>query len=69
LLAKELNASASRVSLKSAYRNLRGGGSGSLDEVVAHEGLNPAPLAFRGRAAIRGARAVAIARHLNALSG
>jgi DTW domain-containing protein YfiP len=68
LLAKELRASASRVSLKSAYRNLRGGGSGSLDEVVASEGLNPDPLAFRGRAAIRAARAVAIARHLNALS-
>lgn len=67
LLAKELKASASRISLKSAYRNLRGGGSGSLDDVIAHEGLHPAPLDFHGRAAIRSARAIAIARHLNAL--
>jgi len=68
LLAEELGTTASRISLKSAYRNVRSGGSGSLDEVIAREALNPVPLAFRGRAAIRCARAVAIARHLNALS-
>jgi hypothetical protein len=55
----------SRVSLKSAYRNGRGGGTGSLDEVAADEGLVPAPLEFAGRAAIRVARALAIARLLH----
>ena len=68
LLALELGGRPSRIALKSAYRNVRGGGSGSLDDVVASEGLDPSPLAFRGRAARRVARAVAIARHLNALS-
>ena len=68
LLAEESIASASRVSLKSAYRNLRGGGSGSLDEVVERERLDPAPLRFHGRAALRCARAVAIAHRLNELS-
>jgi DTW domain-containing protein YfiP len=68
LLAGALGIVPSRVSLKSAYRNVRGGGSGSLDDVVAGEGLAPEPLRFRGRAGLRAARAVAIARHLNALA-
>jgi DTW domain-containing protein YfiP len=68
VLATELGQRASRVALKSAYRNVRGSGSGSLDEVVVSEGLEPAPLAFRGRAGTRMARAVAIARYLNAMS-
>ncbi|HEX4340296.1 MAG TPA: tRNA-uridine aminocarboxypropyltransferase [Polyangiaceae bacterium] len=68
LLAHELGGHASRVALKSAYRNVRGGGTGSLDEVVAVEGLAPAPLPFRGRAGSRIAHAVAITRYLNAMS-
>jgi DTW domain-containing protein YfiP len=68
LAARALGISPSHVSLKSAYRNLRGGGSGSLDDVVEEEGLTPEPLVFRGRAGLRAARAVAVARHLNALA-
>jgi hypothetical protein len=66
LLAGELGCAPSNVSLKSAYRNVHGGGCGSLDEVIAKEGLAPEPFGFRGRAGLRAARAVAIARHLNA---
>jgi hypothetical protein len=68
LLAHALDQPPSRLSLKSAYRSARGAGSGSLDEVAVREGLDPAPLGFRGRAGIRLARAVAIARHLNKLA-
>jgi hypothetical protein len=56
---------ASRVSLKCAYRSARGGGSGSLDEVSARENVRPRRYPFRGRAAERLARAVAIAEDLN----
>jgi DTW domain-containing protein len=68
LLAAELGGEASRVSLKSAYRNVRGGGSGSLEDVAALEGLAPAPFGFRGRAGMRMGRAIAVARHLNTLA-
>jgi hypothetical protein len=68
LLAHALGQPPSRLSLKSAYRSVKGGGSGSLDEVTAREGLDPTPLGLRGRAGIRLARAVAIARLLNRLA-
>jgi hypothetical protein len=68
LLAQVLGQPPSRLSLKSAYRSVKGLGSGSLDEVTLREGLDPTPFAFRGRAGIRIARAVAIARHLNKLA-
>jgi DTW domain-containing protein YfiP len=66
VLATVVGGPASRVSLKSAYRNRRGGGCGSLDDVVAEERLFPKPFPFRGRAALRVARAIAVARLLNA---
>jgi DTW domain-containing protein len=65
VLANTTGGAPSRVSLKSAYRSARGGGSGSLDEVAAREEVRTQSLAFRGRAAVRLARAVAIARDLN----
>jgi DTW domain-containing protein YfiP len=72
VLATVVGGVASRVSLKSAYRNRRGGGCGSLDDVIAEERLFalaipvPLPAPFRGRAAVRVARAIAVARLLNA---
>lgn len=68
LLAQATGAPASRASLKSAHRNVHGGGAGSLDEALASVGIDPAPHTFRGRAAKRNARAVAMARHLNSLA-
>jgi hypothetical protein len=68
LLASVLGRTPSLLSLKSAYRSVRGVGSGSLDEVTQREGLDPTPFDFRGRAGVRIARAVAIARHLNRLA-
>lgn len=68
LLAQATGAPASRASLKSAHRNVHGGGTGSLDEALAEMGLDPAPHTFRGRAAKRNARAVAMARHLHSLA-
>jgi DTW domain-containing protein YfiP len=65
VLANTTGGAPSRVSLKSAYRSARGGGSGSLDDVAAREKIGAASFAFRGRAAVRLARAVAIARDLN----
>ncbi|HVU04658.1 MAG TPA: tRNA-uridine aminocarboxypropyltransferase [Polyangiaceae bacterium] len=65
LLAELVGGPASRVSLKSAYRNGRGGGCGSLDEVARDEQIDAAPLPFLGRAAVRVARAEAVARRLN----
>lgn len=65
VLANTTGGAPSRVSLKSAYRSARGGGSGSLDDVAAREEIGAPSLAFRGRAAVRLARAVAIARDLN----
>jgi DTW domain-containing protein YfiP len=53
--------------LKSAYRGRCGARHASLDDVVAAEGLAPAPRALRGRAAQRIAAAVAVARYLHAL--
>jgi DTW domain-containing protein len=64
LVARALGAPASKISLKSAYRGLHGCGEHGLDEVMVKEGLDPAPLPLRGRAAIRLARAAAVARHL-----
>ena len=72
VLATVVGGPASRVSLKSAYRNRRGGGCGSLDDVIAEEQLFavavplPSPVPFRGRAALRVARAIAVAQLLNA---
>jgi len=68
LLARATGAPESRASLKSAHRNVHGGGSGSLDEALAGAGIDPAPHTFRGRAAKRNARAVAMARYLNSLA-
>jgi DTW domain-containing protein YfiP len=65
VLATTTGGAPSRVSLKSAYRSARGGGSGSLDDVAAREKIRAPTFAFRGRAAVRLARAVAIARDLN----
>lgn len=69
LLADATGAPASRASLKSAHRNVHGGGIGSLDDALARAGLDPAPHTFHGRAAKRNARAVAMARYLNSLAG
>jgi DTW domain-containing protein YfiP len=68
LLARATGAPASRASLKSAHRNVYGGGSGSLEDALTEAGVDPAPHTFRGRAAKRNARAVAMARCLHALS-
>jgi hypothetical protein len=68
LLLAEAGGAPSRVSLKSAYRNAHGGGTGSLEEVMAREGLSHEPPRFRGRAGVRLACAVAVARHLNAVA-
>jgi DTW domain-containing protein YfiP len=68
LLATTTGTVASRVALKSAYRSLRGGGSGSLDEVARAERVVEAPLPFRGRAAERVARAVAVSELLHRAS-
>jgi hypothetical protein len=65
VLATTTRGTPSRVSLKSAYRSARGGGSGSLDDVVLRERVSAPRFAFRGRAAVRLARAVAVARDLN----
>jgi len=54
--------------LKSAYRHAVGG-KGSLDEVVLRDGIEAAPGPFRGRAAVRTARALAAARWLHRRSG
>lgn len=65
VLARTTGGFPSRVSLKSAYRSAKGGGSGSLDDVVEREKITARPMAVRGRAALRLARAVAIAESLN----
>lgn len=49
--------------LKAAYCNL-GQGGGSLEDVLAREGLQPDALAVRGRAGLRLAQALAVARWL-----
>ena len=54
--------------LKSAYRGRCGAQRATLEDVVAAEGLCPAPNALRGRAAQRIASAVAVAHYLRALS-
>lgn len=48
------------VLLKAAYCNLRGHASGSLDQVMAREGLQSAPTPFAGRAAERMGQALAV---------
>jgi DTW domain-containing protein YfiP len=65
VLASATRGMPSRVSLKGAYRSARGGGSGSLDDVALRERVRAPKFTFRGRAAVRLARAVAIARDLN----
>jgi tRNA-uridine aminocarboxypropyltransferase len=56
--------------LKAAYCNVSGHrASGSLDEVVAREGLSGAPVPVRGRAALRLGQAVAMLAHLRAAGG
>lgn len=57
------------VVLKAAYTNLRGGKCGELADVLAVEGLTPAPLPFAGRAALRAGEALAVARWLRAGGG
>jgi len=48
------------VLLKAAYCNLRGSACGSLDQVMAREGLQSAPTPFTGRAAERMGQALAV---------
>jgi DTW domain-containing protein len=66
LLAEIMGDPASRVSLKSAYRNVFGAGLGCLEDVAEQNALAIGPSRFRGRAGSRVARAIAVARHLNA---
>jgi len=66
LLGAAMGSRASRSSLKSAYRNVFGGSSGCLEDVVERAGLAVGPSRFKGRAGSRVARAIAVARHLNA---
>jgi len=55
------------ITLKAAYCNVRGGRCGTLDDVLAHEQIEPGTLPVGGRAARRLANALAVARHLQAL--
>lgn len=57
-----------RLVLKSAYRGRCGRDHARLEDVIAAEGLQPAPNALRGRGATTIARAAAVAEHLHALS-
>ena len=59
-----LLASTPATLLKTAYCNVRSRSAGLLDEVVLREGLTPAPIACRGRAASRLGNAVAVAQWL-----
>ncbi|HEX7480676.1 MAG TPA: tRNA-uridine aminocarboxypropyltransferase [Polyangiales bacterium] len=54
------------LSLKSAYRAVYGADASGLDAVIAKLGLSPVLGGFRGRAAVRLASAVVVARHLHA---
>jgi DTW domain-containing protein len=54
--------------LKSAYRGRCGTDHARLEDVIAAEGLQPAPNALRGRAAPRVASALAVAEYLHALA-
>lgn len=53
--------------LKTNYCNLRNRRASYLDEVVAREGLTPAPVGCRGRAAHRLGNALAVARWLQSM--
>lgn len=66
LLGKALGEEPSQLSLKGAYRALHGVAARDLAAAVAAQGLSPAPLPLRGRAAGRLAGAVAIAHRLHA---
>jgi DTW domain-containing protein len=54
------------LALKSIYRASRAGISGSLEDLVRHEGIEPEALPLRGRAARRVGNAAALLRHLAA---
>lgn len=58
-----------RVALKTSYCNLRNRRAGTLDQVLAHEGLLPADLTCHGRARQRLGNALAITRWLRASRG
>lgn len=64
-LAEHLEPGVGTVALRDAYASQRGGPAGTLDVVAEREGLRPAPLPIRGRAALRLANAVALARLLH----
>jgi hypothetical protein len=66
LLGSCMSESVARVTLKSAYRNVYGGGCGCLEDVILEASLAVGPPRFKGRAGSRIASALAIARHLNA---
>lgn len=68
LLGNVTRCAPSRVSLKCAYRSAHGGGSGSLDDVAARDNVRTRTFPFRGRAAERLARAVAVAEDLNRMA-
>lgn len=59
-----LGATHTAVSLKVAYSNLHNRPSGKLEAAITSLGLTPAPIACRGRAAIRLGNAVALASWL-----
>jgi hypothetical protein len=54
------------LTLKSVYSAVTRVRAGTLDEVIAREGLAPRALPLTGRAAVRLASAVAVARRLAA---
>jgi DTW domain-containing protein YfiP len=66
LLGASMPEGVARATLKSAYRNVFGGGCGCLEDVVREANLAVGPPRFKGRAGSRIASALAVARHLNA---
>ena len=68
LLARAQASVPAQLVLKSAYRGRCGRDHARLEDVLAAEGLQPAPNALRGRAARTIAGAAVVAEHLHALS-